>query len=176
MASTRAALQCLAQVEILSGGWNFGVVNTLRVISAGTPPGVVTLRRSDNAPILLLRVLLDYQVMLDPNAAGRSVYRAEIVRYMYVVQDLTGRELFAYHFHPQGWSNVWTPHLHISAAQNVPLPARPERQLTTILALAKLHFPTHRVELPEFVRFLIGELDVAPRRQDWETVLDGLRR
>ncbi len=67
---------------------------------------------------------------------------------------------------------VWTPHLHISAAQHVLLTARSATQLATTLSLAKLHFPTHRVGLSELARFLTVELGVGPRRNDWESVLE----
>ncbi len=173
VASARTALQCLAPVEILQSGWNLGVTNTLRVISRGdVSPGIVMLRRPDRSPYLQLKVSLDYSVILDASGPKRPAYRAEISRYIYVVQDLNANELFAYHWHPRGVSNVWTPHLHLSAARDVHLPSGPERHGGTELSLGKLHFPTHRIELAQLVRFLIIELEVGPRRSDWERVLD----
>jgi hypothetical protein len=51
------------------------------------------------------------------------------------------------------------PHLHAHGARDT-------------LTLHKLHLPTGRVALEAVVRFLIGDLNVAPRRSDWRTVLD----
>jgi hypothetical protein len=137
-------------------------------------PGIVILRRPDRSPYLQLKVSLDYSVILDASGPKRPTYRADISRYIYVVQDLNGRELFAYHWHPRGVSDVWTPHLHVSAAGNVRLPSEAQTHSGTGLSLGKLHFPTHHIELAELVRFLIIELGVGPQRQDWERVLDRL--
>ena len=69
--------------------------------------------------------------------------------------------LAAWHWHPM--SNLsedaspW-PHLHAYGARDT-------------LTLHKLHLPTGRVSLEAVVRFLIEDLDVAPRRTDWRAVL-----
>jgi hypothetical protein len=176
-ASVRNALQCLDKVEILNSGWAFGIVNSLRVVSRGTAPsGILSLRRPDRTPFLQLKVVLDYQVLLDASGYNRPVYRAEIARYAYLVQDVSGRELFAYHLHPHGVSEVRTPHLHVSAARDISLPKGPGYRGDAGLQLGKLHFPTHRVEPSQLVRFLITELGVGPRRADWEAVLDRIER
>ena len=120
--------------------------------------------------------MLDYQVLLDASGYNRPVYRAETAQYVYVVQDLNGRELFAFHWHPYGVSGVRTPHLHVSVAQNVVLPKSPGHQGDGELPLGKLHFPTHRIEPSQLVRFLITELGVGPRRADWESVLDRIEQ
>ena len=96
--------------------------------------------------------------------------------YMYSVLDLSGRELFAYHWHPSGVSAARTPHFHASATSPIALPSRPGNPGTMELAVNRVHFPTHRMELPGLVRFLISELGVAPRRADWESVLEGIER
>jgi hypothetical protein len=51
------------------------------------------------------------------------------------------------------------PHLHAYGARDM-------------LTLHKLHLPTGRVALEAVVRFLILDLDVVPRRDDWRSVLD----
>ena len=96
--------------------------------------------------------------------------------YLYAVKDLDGRELFAYHWHPVGLSSVHRPHMHVSSAQPVTLPTRPATTRAVELVLSRIHFPTHRIELAELVRFLITELGVGPRRQNWESVLDRIER
>ena len=96
--------------------------------------------------------------------------------YMYGIMDLAGRELFAYHWHPTGVSAVRDPHFHASSTPPVVVSDRPGNPNTTELALNRVHFPTHRMELTELVRFLITELGVGPRRPDWETVLERASR
>lgn len=134
------------------------------------------LRRPDRSHFLQLRILLDYVVLHNTGSSSRMIYRAEFSRYMYSVLDLNGREIFAYHCHPGGLSDVWTPHFHVTAAPSVELPVRNLSPEPADLHLGKVHFPTHRVSTAELVRFLITELNVAPRRPDWEAVLDEIRR
>lgn len=85
---------------------------------------------------------------------------------MYAVNDLTGRELFAYHFHPSGLSPTKTPHLHWSAATPIVMPMRRGSSAVFELDMSRAHFPTHHLELAELVRFLITELGVGPGRAD----------
>jgi hypothetical protein len=40
------------------------------------------------------------------------------------------------------------------------------------LTLHKLHLPTGRVSIEAVVRFLIEDLDVVSRRDDWRIILD----
>jgi hypothetical protein len=55
---------------------------------------------------------------------------------------------------------VTTPHLHIEAASGIHA------------ALLGAHFPTGVVAIPDLARMLIRDLGVAPRRADWQEVLD----
>jgi hypothetical protein len=130
------------------------------------------LRHSDRSPFLKLRVDLEYAVIFSPGDAGRLQYRAAVTRYVYRVLDLDDQELFAFHWHPVGVSDVRTPHLHVSAARAVSLARQSGSPGLDELNLGKLHFPTHRIGVGELVRFLITELGVRPRRPDWESVLE----
>lgn len=111
-----------------------------------------------------------------PDAPAKRRYQAAVTMYLYSVQDLNGGELFAYHWHPVGLSSVQEPHMHVSAAKPVALPNRPENMHLPEMVLSRLHFPTHKIELPQLVRFLIIELGVGPRRDDWESVLDRIEQ
>jgi hypothetical protein len=106
----------------------------------------------------------------------RPTFRASVTMYMYGVLDLTGRELFAYHWHPTGVSAVRAPHFHASSTPSVALPGRPGYPDTSELALNRVHFPTHSMGLDGLVRFLITKLGVGPRGSDWESVLDRIER
>lgn len=119
---------------------------------------------------------MEYTVFEVSDTALRPTFEAMITMYMYGILDLAGRELFAYHWHPTGVSAVRSPHFHASTTPPIVLPGRPGNPNTSELVLSRVHFPTHRIELPELVRFLITELGVGPRRTDWATVLERIEQ
>lgn len=119
---------------------------------------------------------MEYAVVSEKSEPNRHDFVARVRRYFFGVANLDDRELFAYHWHPDGSSDVITPHLHVSVAPPVLLPGRAEASDSQRLVIGKLHFPTHHNELPELIRFLITELGVGPRRTDWEVVLDQIER
>jgi hypothetical protein len=80
--------------------------------------------------------------------------------YEYRLSDGDDREILAYHWHPDGASQVRTPHLHLGPAAEVG-----RRALTTA------HLPTGRVGLGAMVRLAIEDFAVAPIRRDWNSVL-----
>lgn len=119
---------------------------------------------------------MEYTVFDVSDTALRPGFEALVTMYMYGVLDRLGRELFAYHWHPTGVSAIGSPHFHASTTPPVLLPSQPGTPRATELVLSRIHFPTHRIELPELVRFLIVELGVRPRRQDWAAVLDRIEQ
>jgi hypothetical protein len=168
-------LQCVAQVEVLSTGTAPGLANNLKFVSASDAlTNLLPLRRVDPTPYLQLKVAMEYGVVGVTEPSLYPVFRTSITMYMYSVLDLTGQEFFAYHWHPSGVSAVRTPHFHASTTPPVLLPS-PRGLSTTELALNRVHFPTHRLELAELVRFLISKLGVGLRRADWESVLDRIQ-
>jgi hypothetical protein len=121
-------------------------------------------RRGGRGAELFVRI--DYTV--DALAPG-SGYEVRSSAYRYHVLDAHGRELLAYHWHPEGVSPVVSPHVHVSnAAWLLPGPPDPSAAPPT---LAGIHLPTGPVALADVVRLLIAEFAVVPRRADWETVL-----
>lgn len=129
------------------------------------------LRSTDRSPFLQLQIDIQYSVIFALNATSRSLYQAVIARYIYTVLDLGDRELFAYHLHPFGLSPIEAPHMHFKGALPIALSPQTTNSVPLELDLSHAHFPTHRIELADLVRFLIRDLGVAPRRSDWETVL-----
>lgn len=83
---------------------------------------------------------------------------------MYAILDNAGDEAFAYHWHPDGRSDVTAPHLHIG------------RAYCYGSAVIESHFPTGRVSFQQVVRFLLDDLAVNARRADARPILDGLQR
>lgn len=177
MTNARTALQCIAQVEVLSTDAAVGQSNNLQIMPFGLPPGhPLVLRKPDRSPFAQLEITIDYQVREVASTRRRPSYQAFLTMYMYAVSDLSGRELFAYHWHPTGVSAIRTPHFHASSTPPLILPGRPGNSDTSALVLSRVHFPTHHIELPEFVRFLITEIGVGPRRSDWDSVLARIER
>lgn len=169
----RAALQCVARAEVFASGATPGIVNTLTIVGTGNAPAnQLLVRRADRSPYLYLEVAIDFTVAFLPDESTWHAYQAVVTTYLYAVNDLSGRELFAYHWHPQGMSHVKTPHLHISGTDSIQLPGRPGNPELTRLSLSRAHFPTRAVELAELLRFLIRDLEAQPRKQDWAQVLD----
>jgi hypothetical protein len=146
--------------------------NLVVVAYENVPANTLVLRRPDRTPCFHLKVATEYTVVQHLEAPARLRYEAIVTMYLYAVNDLDGRELFTFHWHPVGVSPVRGPHLHVSAARPVALSTRPGSSVAAELILNRIHFPTHRIELAELVRFLIIELGVGPRRSDWERVLD----
>lgn len=165
-------LHVVSDAHVFGSGSTAGELNALTIVSHGAPPGTLLLRGPDRTPFLQLQIDIQYSVIFALNATSRSPYQAVIARYIYSVLDLGGRELFGYHLHPFGLSHVETPHLHFSSAQPIVLPNTPGNSRLAEIDLGHAHFPAHRIELSELIRFLITDLGVASQRQDWESVLD----
>jgi len=120
---------------------------------AGTD-GSVPLRGTD----LNLAFIRHYSIVrtqADQSYVVRTAY------YAYGLEDgETGREIFAYHWHPDGSGPIRYPHLHLEHGAQV---GRNE--------LTRGHLPTGRVALEDVLTFLIEQFNVKPRRNDWRKVL-----
>jgi hypothetical protein len=77
------------------------------------------------------------------------------MKYVYSLDDDAGNVIVAYHWHPDIGPRY--PHLHVRA--------------TARRDVMKAHFPTARISLEEFVRLLIEDFDVRPRRSHWKKIL-----
>jgi hypothetical protein len=83
--------------------------------------------------------------------------------YLYSVADSDGKDLVGFHFHPDLTEDpVLYPHIHAYAKQDPRFMA---------LDLQRKHIPSGRVALEDVIRWLISELKVKPRRDDWDEVL-----
>lgn len=80
-------------------------------------------------------------------------FRVQTAGYIYGVDaDDIGGELLSYHWHPTGTSWYQEPHVHVH-----------EKRFR--------HLPTGRISLEAVLRFLIEELAVRPRRDNWRDIL-----
>lgn len=105
---------------------------------------------------LYMTVKMQYRVTKAEGVKGP--WKVSTAAYFYALHDAEQRELIAFHWHPETEGQK-DPHLHFYGASNV------------AAFLEKVHLPTGRISLEQFLRFLIVELKVKPLRNDWEPVL-----
>ena len=94
-------------------------------------------------------------------------YSVRAASHEYRLLDRNDREILAFHWHPEGLSNVVDPHLHLSSRLNSIEMGRGQEPLP----LANMHIPTGFVTLEDVVRLLIAEFGIRPRHNDWDAVL-----
>lgn len=90
----------------------------------------------------------------------RGLWEANTAAYEYRLSDRDDREIVAYHWHPEGQSQVRAPHLHLGPGAEVGR-----------AALLTAHLPTGRVPVRDVLRLAIESLGAEPVRRDWEQVL-----
>ena len=121
---------------------------------------------------VLLRLVHVYTVDLLPSIEGRRRFNARPAGYQYSILDIGGRELAAYHWHPDGNSPVTSPHLHVPGAEPVTMAQRPGSPREGAKThLGKVHFPTCHIYSDDIAELLIRDLAVVPARTDWQAVL-----
>lgn len=111
-------------------------------------------------------VELKQEIDVAPSDDGN---KASIAQYSYRLIEPDGREILAYHLHPDGLSSVKRPHLHVSSR----IPPIPLGDADVSIGLSAMHLATGFVSLDDFIRLLIEEFDVEPRRAAWRAILEG---
>jgi hypothetical protein len=127
------------------------------------PGNLINVVLSKGEPVQLRgpgRLHLRVRMRLRIVEAGGRLWDAETAAYEYRLSDADDREILAYHWHPDGASHVRTPHLHLGPGAEA-----------GYLPLATAHLPTGHVPLGDVLRLAVGDLGVAPIRQDWARVL-----
>lgn len=102
-------------------------------------------------------------------------WRVQTAAYFYEFEDPDGREVLAFHWHPETVPEVPQPHLHINRG------VVPAGMITggTLLAgrnplrpdIAAAHIPTSRIALEQVVEMAILQFGVPPLRNDWQHLL-----
>jgi hypothetical protein len=95
----------------------------------------------------------------------RGPWKVKTAAYMYTLKDDQGHELIAFHWHPEGRSDVQVPHLHLGLGLQL---GRKE--------LLKAHIPTGRIALEQVIRFAVETFGVGCHRTDWAKILDRNQR
>jgi len=154
LAPLRQVLSCVTQeVLFVSGGYY-----------PSETPHALTL---SNSPARLgrdrryaLRLIQHYRIVED--VVPRGPWTVQTVAYYYTIQEAHDprREIFGYHWHPQGKSAVTYPHFHLYEGAGI-----------DEHGVQQAHFPTGRVAVEDVLRLVIEEFAIEPLREDWNEVL-----
>lgn len=90
---------------------------------------------------------MNYKVIEAEGELGK--WKVRTVSYIYSLFT-DNEERISYHYHPSASPQIWFPHLHVNNN--------------------RMHFPSGRVSIEEFIRLAILEYGARPT-QDWEAVL-----
>jgi hypothetical protein len=105
-----------------------------------------------------------YGLVEERDAPARRRWRVVPGSYAYTfVRSDTDQELLAFHWHPHVAEKPF-PHVHLEAGLDI------RRDLV------RMHVPAGPISLADVVRFAIEELQVRPRRSDWQAILDDVGR
>jgi hypothetical protein len=119
--------------------------------------GFAILGRTGSRQPFRLTLTHSYNVL--PPSGEQRLWTVGTAGWIYDLADSRDELISAFHWHPENSGRVARPHVHVYGDHDT-------------VDLHKLHFPTGRVSLEAVVRFLIEDLDVVPRRRDWDEVLD----
>ena len=145
------AVSCLANAVVnVGGGYHPSPQPHPLVLNDGA-----TIRLSTD---LFMRVLQHYRIVED--TSPRGPWKVSVVGYVYSLENSTRQELLSYQWHPSGRSPITFPHFHLGPGSRI----GDER-------VARAHLPSGRIAPQAFLRLLITEFGVPPRRADWDAVL-----
>lgn len=144
----RQTLRCVTDSFIAYAGiYPTGKINTLTFVNETIAPL--------HGTNLGLHFSQRYDFFQD--SAGDQLWKIQTRGYIYTVYDCQNDapcEIVAYHWHPQ--SPITTPHVHFKSGG---------------VHIGRAHLPTGRISIESVVEFLIRDLGVKPKRQDWEDIV-----
>jgi hypothetical protein len=111
--------------------------------------------------IYTLDLAIQYEIVHIPDDRARGPYKVSTRGYMHAVQTIDDTEIIAFHWHPDGKSDVTFPHVHVGTTQLNPAG----------VISKKHHIPAPRMSVEGVLRFCIEQLEVEPLRPDWSSVL-----
>lgn len=117
----------------------------------------------DPAPLNGSGLLRGATLSVDLSLSAIGSERSTVLRYAYSLNNYAGRELLAFHWHPDGRSPVAFPRLHVSAALRGTTPSGEP----AVLPLDKAHIPTGYLSAADVVRLLVAELGIGTLAGDW---------
>ena len=149
------ALSCVSQ-ELLTVRGGYHPSGTPHALTLGNSPAILGRDRQ-----FALKVIQHYRII--EHEGVRGPWKVRTVAYYYTVEEAgeSGREMFAYHWHPSERTAITFPHFHLYQGAG---PMRDD--------VRKAHFPTGRVSFEDVLRLVITQFGVLPLRDDWAAILD----
>lgn len=117
------------------------------------------LRAGGDAPRIRLGVKVQYRIVENQ---GPTPWKMRSAAYKYTVETDDGREVLAYHWHPDANSPVTFAHAHLGS-----IVLKRDGVIDH-----KHHLPTGRVPLQQVIRLAIVHFEAKPLRGDWPDILD----
>lgn len=155
-AAAARTVSCLTRAHVeVGGGYARPEVSHAFVMGGGD---AVALRGDGD---LTLSVGEEYRIV----EARNGGWRVRTMAYFYAIGQQRAGELLAYHWHPRGRGTVAEPHLHVNTDAR-----------SNFGWMRKVHLRTGPIRLQDVILLAIEELNAAPIREDWRTVLDEARR
>ena len=153
LAPLQQSMSCFGNAVLRSDGYDADVIHTATVQS----PVVELITKSHEILNLVFvqHFALEKRILIGWKVCTRSYY--------YAVEDEAGKEILAFHWHPDAnpENRILYPHMHIGAGAGR---FRSE--------ICEIHFPTPRIAFEEFGRMLIEDFGVDPERSDALQVLN----
>lgn len=179
--SFKQTLSCVTDSYVKPSGYQPSpVLQAVTLVPHGGQAGdPASLRTEHGRRGLWLSIGHDYRIVrLEDEADERRPWAVSTAKYAYVLLDEQGREVLAYHWHPEdplqpsGRSKVQSPHIHLSDTI-APIVLGKDYDP---FPLAEMHIRTGRVLLEDVVEFLIDECGVHPLTDGWRDIVDKNRR
>ena len=147
----QSTLSCVTEVPLV-----FSSSRHSRLLQLHAPNGALL-----NGTGLKLRFAQGFS----PCRGQDGTWKVRTEAYIYILTDEQDRPMVEYHWHPQKEYLRKRPHFHIKHGST--------GQGTSGLrqGLRKAHFPSGRIAIEEIARFLITEMRVRPRFEEWDDML-----
>jgi hypothetical protein len=155
LAPLRRAASCVTGVQLLISGDHSDRPGSRQSITFLELPTFRSVRLKCE---LSFRLVHAYKLDFDPTKPGHEQWKVRSERYYYsLLHAADRREMLSWHWHPN--TGDPRPHLHHG------------------VGLGDLrHIPTGRVTVESIIRYLLVDLDVPPKRDDFLQVLDEAER
>lgn len=121
------------------------------------PDPALRLRTGDGGT-LFLRSTIRFEYVAHPVREGERKVSTLYYAHSLATDERLRDELFSWQWHPLETEPSY-PHMHVTGGK------------VQSYALHELHIPTGRVFLESVVAFLIADLGVVPKREEWQAVL-----
>lgn len=148
----KAAIECLG-----SGHLHYRdhpPLDTVQTATLNAGEGIRVPAAGAHAPTLRVTIELHFIPVYCPEDEIRGPYRCRSASYILALYDANDREMVSFHWHPiQTASPFLKPHMHVGEA--------------SMPQLERLHVPTPRITVEEFLAMAIESFGAQPRIVGW---------